>query len=102
MNLEDYRIADDFDQRFPAPLLEEDKKNPNGQPSVAYKQHCYEFGWRADLREYVGKAFNPVLNPEVAAKLERITAAAMAEIEAESKAVVAAAQPVEPVETKVS
>jgi len=93
VNLEDYRQADDFLTRFPCPCLPEDMMNEKGQPSAVLKQHCYAEGWRADLREYVGKPFNPALNPEVAARLERLKAEALANIEAESKAVVASAQP---------
>jgi len=99
VNLEDYRQADDFLTRFPCPCLPEDMLNEKGQPSAVLKQHMYAEGWRADLREYVGKPFNPALNPEVAARLERLKAEALANIEAESKAVVASAQPDE---TKVS
>jgi hypothetical protein len=95
VDLRDYRQDDDFDTRFPFHGAEEDKTNAKGQPSVHYKQHCYAEGWRKDLNEYVGKSFNPALVPEVAAKLERLKAEALAEIESESAAVVAAAQPIE-------
>jgi hypothetical protein len=99
VNLEDYRLADNFLERFPCPCFPEDMTTEKGQPSAVLKQHMYAEGWRADLREYVGKPFNPALNPEVAARLERLKAEALANIEAESKAVVASAQPDE---TKVS
>jgi hypothetical protein len=95
VELRDYKLADDFDARFPFPGAEEDKTNEKGRPSVHYRQHMYAEGWRRDLNEYVGRAFDPALNPEVAAKLERLKAKALAEIESESAAVVAAAQPVE-------
>jgi len=65
VELRDYKLADDFDARFPFPGAEEDKTNEKGQPSVHYRQHCYSEGWRKDLNEYVGKAFDPTLNPEV-------------------------------------